>query len=399
MKAYEKMRMPHIIFGSGSTNRTASELDRLSVKKCLIVSGRSTSQHPITLKILQSLTDRNISYDIYNGVSPEPRDIQCIQIASIIKAGDYDCVIGIGGGSPMDAAKAAAMIAGIPEEITDLHEYGKSGTKMKDEWSCPCRLVMIPTTSGTGAEVSPSSVITSTIHGVKFSFLNESMVPDLCIIDPEYTLGMPARSTILGGLDAFCHAVENLVGIASSEYTDLILLSCVERIWKYLPVAVQNPDDLDAREQLSWAAHNAQSNGGIPNGHAVAHAVGATYHIAHGHACIMVLPTVIRHFADDSKDIISSIAERIGLKPSSDAKKNAAIVADAILDFYKRAGLKPLKETLVENGVYDDEETFIRKLIPSVMDDFKSRFWLPPIHTGDYEKKIGAVLASIYEEK
>ena len=108
---------------------------------------------------------------------------------------------------------------------------------------------------------------------------------------------MPAAATVCGGIDALAHTIEILVGTANNEYTNQILFLCLNKIWRWLPVAVKEPENLEAREQMSWAAHNALANGGVPNGHAVAHAIGSLYHITHGNACAMVLPTVVRHFA------------------------------------------------------------------------------------------------------
>ena len=196
-----------------------------------------------------------------------------------------------GGGSPMDAAKVGSLIAGIDEPIEDLHEYGKTGTKMKECWDCPCHLILVPTTSGTGAETTASGVFSSIIHGLKFSFGNSHISPDLEVIDPELTLGMPAKATIYGGLDTLAHAVEIIVGIASNEYTNMILM------------------------------------------------------------------------------------------------------------FYKDAGLEPLKETLAEQGLAESEKEFTEKMIPLILDDFKSKAWIPPIHTGDYKQKIGKICTMIYEEK
>ncbi len=173
----------------------------------------------------------------------------------------------------------------------------------------------------------------------------------------------------------------------------------MEKVWIWLPVAVNEPDNLEAREQLSWAAHNALANGGVPNGHAVAHAIGSIYHITHGHACAMVLPTVIRHFAEYAVEEIRELAAVRGVSVSDDPATNADRVADAILAFYKDAGLKPLKETLAEQGRAESEQEFTEKMIPFILDDFKSKAWMPPIHTGDYKQKIGKICSMIYEEK
>ena len=123
---------------------------------------------------------------------------------------------------------------------------------------------------------------------------------------------MPAAATVCGGIDALAHTIEILVGTANNEYTNQILFLCLNKIWRWLPVAVKEPENLEAREQMSWAAHNALANGGVPNGHAVAHAIGSLYHITHGNACAMVLPTVVRHFALYAQKNIQKMAEIMG---------------------------------------------------------------------------------------
>ena len=134
MKSYEKGKLPQIIWGSKSADRVGTELKSADVQKCLIVSGSHVIKHPITQKIIHSLESIGIPCDVFDRVLPEPTDSLCIEIAQEIKCNHYDCILGIGGGSPMDAAKAASLIAGIPEDIEDLHEYGKTGTRMREQW-------------------------------------------------------------------------------------------------------------------------------------------------------------------------------------------------------------------------------------------------------------------------
>lgn len=399
MKNYTKNRLPKIIWGNESSKQLVNELKTLNIKKCFIISGSHIIQHEISQRILDDLKNADIDYDVFSNVTPEPTDVLCLKLASMIKESQCDCVIGLGGGSPMDAAKAATLIAGIDEEIEDLHDYGKTGTKMHPEWSRPCPLVLVPTTSGSSAETTASAVITSTLHHLKFSFGNQHIQADLAIIDPLFTVGMPKNATIYGGLDALSHATENLVGTASNEYTNTMMLKCIEKVLKWLPIAVKEPDNLEAREQLSWASHNSLANGGIPNGHAIAHALGSLYHLTHGHACALVLPNVIRHFALTASSQIKELALLMNLEINDDTEKNAHTVASYLVDFYKKLGLKTLQETFKEKNIHETNESFASKMIPVILDDFKSKEWLPPIHTGDYHTKISKVCDMIFNEK
>lgn len=184
---------------------------------------------------------------------------------------------------------------------------------------------------------------------------------------------MPAAATVCGGIDALAHTIEILVGTANNEYTNQILFLCLNKIWRWLPVAVKEAENLEAREQMSWAAHNALANGGVPNGHAVAHAIGSLYHITHGNACAMVLPTVVRHFALYAQKNIQKMAEIMGINVTGDALKDADAVANAIHVFCQELGLDTLQKIFAEKGYCDNCREFTEKMIPLVMDDFKSR--------------------------
>ena len=232
MESYVKGKMPQIIFGSKSAQKVSGLLKKYEIKKCLLVTGHHVVKHSITQNVIKALSFEGIHCDVFDRVTPEPTDALCLEIAYAIIANEYDCVLGIGGGSPMDAAKAATLIAGIPENISDLHEYGKTGCRMKEVWKRPCMLVLMPTTSGTGAETTAGAVITSTMHGVKFSFGNSNISADIAVIDPEFTVGMPATATVCGGIDALAHTIEILVGTANNEYTNQILFLCLKKIWE-----------------------------------------------------------------------------------------------------------------------------------------------------------------------
>ena len=172
---------------------------------------------------------------------------------------------------------------------------------------------------------------------------------------------MPAAATVCGGIDALAHTIEILVGTANNEYTNQILFLCLNKIWRWLPVAVKEPENLEAREQMSWAAHNALANGGVPNGHAVAHAIGSLYHITHGNACAMVLPTVVRHFALYAQKNIQKMAEIMVINVTGDALKDADAVANAIHVFCQELGLDTLQKIFAEKGYCDNCREFTEK--------------------------------------
>lgn len=396
MRAYENLKVPQLVFGSGTSKQAGKRLASLGVKKCFVVADRGILSLGIADPILESLRTAGIDYVLYDRVQPEPPDYSCMEAAELLKSTGCDGTLAIGGGSSIDTAKAANLIAGIPEKIEDLHDYSVLGTKMKPEYARYVKFVVIPTTSGTGAEATGSAVVSDTKRGLKFSFKNASSVADMNIIDPALTLGMPKRQTVVCGLDALTHIVENLVGSRQNDFTELVLMEALDRVWKWLPIAVEEPNNLEAREQLAWAAHYALCSGGIPNGHAAAHAIGALYHLVHGHACIVVLPTVIRHHAVTSEAVIAKIAKIVGVPATEGAEKTAERVAEAVREFYHGFGLRSVQEELKAQGIEDDRETFVKKMVPAMLDDFKSHEWRPPIHE-TYEA-AAAVCGMIYDE-
>lgn len=399
MKAYRKNKVPQIVFGCDTAKDTGKELENLCVTKCLIVTDKGVRGAGIVDPILKSLEEHGITYIIFDDVVPETHDTVCMQLAETIMANELDGVLAIGGGSAIDTAKAAAMIPCLPQPIEDLHEYGGTGTLMKNSYVRNIKFIAMPTTSGTGAEITCSSVVLDTKRNLKYSFMNPSMSPDLAIIDPMLTIGMPPRPSAVVGLDVLCHATENLLGAQQNEYTDMLMIDCISRVWKWLPIVFKEPGNVEGRVQMSWASTNAQANGGVPQGHAIGHAIGAEYGIVHAHACVLVLPSVIRHHAESYPDKIFALAKIVGVPTEEDVTTVASRVAEKYVEFYKQFGLTSLQETLKAAGKLDDKETFVKKIIPLTLDDFKSRIWMPPIHRPEDHDRLVDLLEKIYDEQ
>ncbi len=399
MRSYEKPALPWEVFGVGVSKEIGAKLKERDTAYCLIVTDNGIVKAGIVDPIARDLEEKGIRYIIYDKCEPNCPDYIVMEIASLVKEQKVDTILAIGGGSSMDAARAGAMVAGIPEEITDLHEYGGTGTKMKASYKPACQVVTVATTHATGAEASRSSVVFDTKRKIKYSFLNPNMTPDLAFTDPALTMGMPARPTAITGMDAMAHPLENLIGPGGSSFSDPICLASVERVWQWLPIAVEEPDNLEARSQLCWAALQGNTSGGIPPAHAIAHAIGARYELVHGHACAVVLPSLIRHHAETRADMIKELAKIMGVPTTEDPITIANRVAKRISKFYKDLGLCSAHEAIAANGFNDDRDTFIQTLIEPVLDDFKSRAWNPPIHREEDRPVLEKLLGAIYDEE
>lgn len=399
MNGIDKNRLPHMVFGEGTAKQAGAKLKAMGCGKCLVVTDKGVVGAGLVAPILKSLEAENIDYIVYDETLPNPPDYICIKVAEILKAENCDCTLAIGGGSSIDTAKAANLIANIPEEIEDLHDYSALGTKMDPKFNRIVKFVCIPTTAGTGAEVTGSSVIHDTKRNLKYSFANENQIADMVIIDPELTYGMPPGATATVGLDAMSHAIEVVVGTMQHDFAAPIALDAIDRIRRWLPIVYKDPKNKEGRAQMAYAADMAESTGGAANGHAVAHAIGSKYNLVHGHSCIMVMPTLIRHQANTAPNGIRKLADIFSVPAVGTNEEVAGYVADAVLEFYKSFGFTTCKEAIKASGFDDDKKTFTEKLIPAILDDYKSQLWMPPIHRPEDRDALVKVCEMIYEEE
>ncbi|MET7426311.1 bifunctional acetaldehyde-CoA/alcohol dehydrogenase [Dactylosporangium sp. NPDC005555] len=244
-----------------------------------------------------------VTVQILDNVEPEPTMATVERGAELMRSFRPDTIIALGGGSPMDAAKVMWLLYEHPGvEFTDMRE--KFFDIRKRAFTFPtlgglARLVCIPTTSGTGAEITPFAVITDTTTGMKYPLADYALTPSVAIIDPVLTADLPPDVTADSGFDALTHATEAFVSVYANDYTDGLALHAIKLIFEHLPAAVHHGStDPTAREKM----HNAGSIAGMAFGnaflgmvHALAHTLGATFHIAHGRTNAILLPHVIRH--------------------------------------------------------------------------------------------------------
>ncbi|MET7402422.1 bifunctional acetaldehyde-CoA/alcohol dehydrogenase [Dactylosporangium sp. NPDC005572] len=244
-----------------------------------------------------------VTVQILDDVEPEPTMATVERGAELMRAFRPDTIIALGGGSPMDAAKVMWLLYEHPgTEFADMRE--KFFDIRKRAFTFPnlgrlARLVCVPTTSGTGAEITPFAVITDTATGMKYPLADYALTPSVAIVDPALTADLPPNVTADSGFDALTHATEAYVSVYASDYTDGLALHAIRLIFEHLPAAVRDGAAAPvAREKM----HNAGSIAGMAFGnaflgivHALAHTLGATFHIAHGRTNAILLPHVIRH--------------------------------------------------------------------------------------------------------
>lgn len=301
-------RVPEkIYFKYGSMGIALKELSSLGKKRAFIVTDKVLFQLGYVDKVTRILDEIGVGYKTYFDVEPDPTLAAAQKGAAEMESYKPDVIIALGGGSPMDAAKIMWVLYEHPEvrfedlamRFMDIRKRVYTFPKMGEK----AMMVSIPTSAGTGSEVTPFAVITDEKTGVKYPLADYELTPDMAIIDTELMLNMPKGLTAASGVDALTHAIEAYVSILANDYTNGLALQAIKLIFKYLPVAYnEGPNNLEAREKMAHAstiAGMAFANAFLGICHSMAHKLGAMHHIPHGVANALLINEVIRFNAVD----------------------------------------------------------------------------------------------------
>lgn len=330
------------IMGSGSSYRTGIKMREMGCKKALVVHGKGMKASGIADRIIENLQNAGIETVIFDKVLPDPPDTIVEEGANLAKEEGVDSILALGGGSAMDTAKGINVLINNPAPITQYF-----GVQKNLKPGLP--LIFIPTTSGTGSEVTNMCVISNTARGNKDSVVSPVCVGALAIVDPELTLGLSPKMTAVTGVDALAHAVESLTGGNSNPLSDALAREAIRTIVKFLPKAYKDGSDIEAREEMiqaSMFAGMAFTNGLVHVGHSIGHTLGANFHIEHGLACAATLPEVIEYASKTEWKKVAMICECFGEKVADDASPEeiGKIARNALRRFLKSIGIPNMKE-------------------------------------------------------
>lgn len=323
-------------FGSGVTATLAERIAALGVERVFVVTDPGVRAAGIVDRVLAPLVEDLVPVRIFDAVHPNPRDHECRAAADEALAFGAEVVVAIGGGSPIDAAKAVAALA-------------TNGGAVRD-WEFPRRLdvaplplVAIPTTAGTGSEVTFYAVVTDTARHFKMSLLDVRLAPEIALVDPDLTLSLPPAITAATGMDALTHAVEAYTGKVASPVTDALALHAIRLIARHLRRAVGEGGDVDAREGMMMAsliAGMAFGNADVGAVHCLAEAIGGLYDTPHGVANSVFLPFVFALDAEAAPERHADVAEALGVaRGSQPATTVAAEGALALRDLARAVGI------------------------------------------------------------
>jgi len=274
-------------------------------KKALVITMHDLVELGVLDSALKSLDKCNIDYYLCDKIKPEPLVEDLDALRPEIELANADFIIGVGGGSVMDACKAMAIMAKNPGSIWEYVDLRGRGAR--DLSADPLPVIAVPTTSGTGAEMTMNSVITNRASAQKATIKFKSIYPREAIIDPGLTLSLPASVTGMTAFDAFAHALESFINKANrSPFSDMVAAESMKLIYKYLPIVMSNLEDIEARENCAWASVLAGisiANAGTTVAHAIAQPATARMGLAHGLAVAVFTIPVLQHtfFRDEKR--------------------------------------------------------------------------------------------------
>ena len=312
-------------FGAGSRIVLANEIMKRGFKKVFVVTDNELVKFGVVGQVTSVLDNAGIPFQIFSEVKQNPTVKQVKAGGAEFAASGADVIVAIGGGSPIDTAKAIAIIANNPEFADVVSLEGVANTKNK----C-VPIIALPTTAGTASEVTINYVITDEENVKKMVCVDPNDIAILSIVDAELMVSMPRGLTAATGMDALTHAIEGYITKGAWEMSDMFELKGIEMIAKYLPAVVENPSDLVAREGMALAQYIAGmgfSNVGLGLVHGMAHPLGAYFNIPHGVANALLLPIVMKYNALSSVDKYGDIAKAMGVNTYKLTKLEAANAA------------------------------------------------------------------------
>lgn len=335
-------RMPEVYFGDDAARNMGEVLDRLGSRRVFIVTGPHLchSESFAELKTIAGANGREV--EVYSETSADPSIKLVKAITANARAFRADCVLGIGGGSPLDSAKIVAVLLDHDVTVESLVGIGKTPRRRTP-------LLMVPTTSGTGSEVTIYSILTDTDTQMKAGVCSAEIIPDYAFLIPSTTLSMPASVTAATGIDALCHATEAYTSKRRNPYSDVMALKAVRLIGENLLTAHRNPTNITARGNMLLAslfAGLAFNNSSTTAVHAFSYPLGGTHHVPHGLANSMMFAAVFRHNTPGNEARMADLAGAMC------GQHDAAALIPAVNELRRNLGL-PM--SLKAAGIPEDD--------------------------------------------
>lgn len=320
-----KFQAPEIVFGPGALAEAGYAARRLGARRPLVVTDPGIVEAGWADLLLRHLRAAHLEPVLVTEVTPNPKEVEVAAAWTTYAERGCDVVVGIGGGSVMDAAKGVAILAGNGGSILDYRGVDQVAERIPP-------MLMIPTTSGTGADVSQFCIVTDTTRHVKVTIMGRALVPDISLTDPRLLMTMPEWLGAATGLDALTHGIEAFVSRAHNPLADVHALNAIGLVDRHLVQTMSAPDDVEARSGMAQASLDAGlafTNAILGATHAMSHQVGGLLDAPHGVINGILLPHVIRYNAETDPSRFVDVATRFGIKTDG---VPSDVVADALAE-------------------------------------------------------------------
>lgn len=306
-----------ILAGSGRISELAETCKNLNIKAPLLITDPGLADLPMVGEAVNSCIKSGLRCGLFSNIQGNPTGKNVEDGVSAYKAGKYDGVIAFGGGSALDAAKAVALMVGQNAPLWDFEDVGDNWTRVNEAGVAP--IVAIPTTAGTGSEVGRASVITDQDNHVKRIIFHPLMLPSVVILDPNLTVGLPSHITAATGMDALSHNLEALCSPFYHPMAEGIAIEGIRLVKEYLPRAVADGKDIEARTQMLVASSMGATafQKGLGGMHAIAHTLGALYGAHHGLLNAILMPYVLKANRVEIEERIERLSRYLNLADSN----------------------------------------------------------------------------------
>ena len=373
-----------VLYGAGVTNRIGEVAKELGLKKLMIVTDPGIAKVGHDKKVVAALESAGVEYVVWAEAQPECPSQNVKDGAAVARANHVDGIIGLGGGSGLDTAKAISVLTPNKDEIMEHLVELVSGEIKLEHPQRP--VILVPTTFGTGSEVTFVAVVNDPVTDSKMTLVAP---PTYAVVDPALAMGLPAFPTAITGLDALSHATEALSTKGCTYHTELLAYESIKLVNEWLPKACADTTAQEPREYMSLASNFAGiafNEANVNVGHATAHMIGHLYHIPHGLACAWVNPASIELMGKYFPEKVKHMAPYFGVSCDCEGKDLAKAVADADRKLMKTLGIP----TLAEKGITREQ---VVELAESIQGEALTKFY-------EYELSVEEVkdfLISVYD--
>lgn len=379
--------------GWGALEHLADEVKRLNASNILIVTDPYLKELGITDKIVEPLNQQGWHTSVYTEIVPEPPLEIGEKLVAFTKKHAFDLVIGLGGGSALDLAKLAGVLATHEGMVADY--LNLTGNRSLTHKGIP--KILIPTTSGTGSEVTNISVLS--LDTTKDVVTHDYLLPDVAIVDPALTISLPPKVTAATGIDALTHAIESYVSVNANPVTDALALQAIRLISRSIRTAVSDGENKQARTDMSYGSYLAGLsffNAGVAGVHALAYPLGGQFHISHGESNAVLLPYVMGYIRQSCEKRMQDILEAMGFSSNHLSQKEASykcvdelikLVADVKIPLTLKGFdiSEAALESLTDDGI-KQQRILARSPMPLLREDIYAIY--QAAYTGEIKEKL-----------